>query len=430
MVAVLVVALAASLSAGSTIGALGLVLLAASIVALPWARDAAVLRQSTAALFADAWGGRLYARRTPLGDTIMRNLEEGRRRVLQTQRELEGRALDAERVIDSLPQPLLILDRRRRILHGNLEAENLFGPNLAGRSLAAVIRNPDVLEAVEESGLSRVPTVIEFDLIGPVERQMEARIAPLPRNGTGGEALLLTLQDLTAIRRAEQMRVDFVANVSHELRTPLTSVSGFIETLQTVARDDPEGRDRFLAIMSRETQRMNRLVDDLLSLSRIEMEEHNPPSSAVDLAPVVRSVAHLLEPVAEEFEASVTLETPDDLPPVIGDADQLGQVVRNLVENAIKYGRRGGHVTISAAAEGDQVMLAVRDDGEGIPRELQHRLTERFYRVEKARSRRIGGTGLGLAIVKHIVNRHRGRLQIESEVGKGSVFKVFLPTQR
>jgi len=197
-----------------------------------------------------------------------------------------------------------------------------------------------------------------------------------------------------------------------------------------VARDDPEGRDRFLAIMSRETQRMNRLVDDLLSLSRIEMEEHNPPSSAVDLAPVVRSVAHLLEPVAEEFEASVTLETPDDLPPVIGDADQLGQVVRNLVENAIKYGRRGGHVTISAAAEGDKVMLAVRDDGEGIPRELQHRLTERFYRVEKARSRRIGGTGLGLAIVKHIVNRHRGRLQIESEVGKGSVFKVFLPTQR
>ncbi|MGY9054801.1 MAG: ATP-binding protein [Alphaproteobacteria bacterium] len=433
-IAVVALYVADVLSIKAALGIGVLVVIAAALVALPWARDAAALRERVANSGVASSGGDqaadAFAHRSPLGSALLRQLGENRRRSEAELRSLEARALDAERVIDALPEPLLVLDDRRRIVHGNLGAEDLFGPGLAGRDLAEIIRSPQVLEAVEQVTASRTMVAIEFDLLKPVERKLEARIAPLPRFGSGGEALLLTLQDLTAIRRAEQMRVDFVANVSHELRTPLTSVAGFVETMQTVARDDAVARDRFLAIMSSETQRMNRLVDDLLSLSRIEMEEHTLPADVVSLADVVDSVVDLLAPLAAEYGATITLDIPDDLPSVTGDADQLGQVVRNLVENAVKYGLPGGAVSIIAAVKDQHVLLSVTDQGEGIPRELHHRLTERFYRVEKARSRRVGGTGLGLAIVKHIVSRHRGRLQIDSAAGKGSTFSVLLPQKR
>ena len=343
------------------------------------------------------------------------------------QHALEERALDAERLIDALPEPMLVVSNRRRILHGNLAAEDLLGPALVGRSLAEVIRSPDVLEGTERALLIRQPLDVDFVLAGPVERQMRARTAPLLRGGAGGEAIVVVLQDLTAVRRAEQMRVDFVANVSHELRTPLASLIGFIETLKGPARDDVAARDRFLAIMEDQTQRMTRLVDDLLSLSRIEMEEHNPPAERIALADVIASTTGLLEPIARDRSVTLETEVAADLPPIIGEPDQVAQVLRNLVENAIKYGREGGSVRISAAIEGRTIALSVQDDGEGIARRHLHRLTERFYRVDAARSRQAGGTGLGLAIVKHIVNRHRGRLAIESKPGEGSKFTVYWP---
>ena len=236
--------------------------------------------------------------------------------------------------------------------------------------------------------------------------------------------------------RAERLRADFVANASHELRTPLAAVSGFIDTLRGHARDDPEAREKFLDIMSVAAGRMRRLLDDLLSLTRIEQNEHVPPSGRVDIGAVVRDAAAALSPLAEADEVTVALDVAPDLPRVVGERDELIQLFQNLIHNAIKYGRHGGQVwlTLSAgpgaarrAGGGSLVSITVRDDGEGIPREAIPRLTERFYRVDVKRSRERGGTGLGLAIVKHIINRHQGRLQIESQPGQGSSFIVTLP---
>ena len=427
---VLVVALAGGMSAGYAIGAIVLIVASAAFAAMPLSRDIAALHERAGNIGVEANSADRAAYWTPLGGGLARQLQESRRRVVATQRALETRADDAERVIDALPEALFVLDARRRIMHANLAAEDIFGDELAGRDLAQVLRNPRLLKAVETCLADGQRSETEIEIMSPVVRTLEAHVRRLPHQGAGGEALLLTLQDFTAIRRAEQMRVDFVANVSHELRTPLTSLGGFVETMQTVAKDDPAAQERFLAIMATETLRMNRLVEDLLSLSRIELEEHTPPEDPVALRPIIESVMDLLAPVVAEYRTTVSLELPDDLPPVTGDADQLAQVVRNLLENAVKYGRAGGCVQIRAriqGRQGSQIALAFQDDGEGIPRDMQYRLTERFFRVEKARSRKVGGTGLGLAIVKHIVNRHRGRLQIESDVGKGSTFTVHLP---
>ena len=241
------------------------------------------------------------------------------------------------------------------------------------------------------------------------------------------------------MKRAEEARADFVANASHELRTPLAAVSGFIDTLKGHARDDEKAREKFLDIMSVEAGRMRRLIDDLLSLTRIELNEHVPPSGEVDLAGVVRDAAAALMPLAEADDVTIAIEAAPDLPLVAGERDELIQLFQNLLNNAIKYGRQGGHVwvTVSRAVAPASplgrggvpalVSASVRDDGEGIPREAIPRLTERFYRVDVKRSRERGGTGLGLAIVKHIVNRHQGRLLIESQPGEGSTFTVLLP---
>jgi two-component system phosphate regulon sensor histidine kinase PhoR len=224
------------------------------------------------------------------------------------------------------------------------------------------------------------------------------------------------------------MRADFVANASHELRTPLAALSGFIDTLRGHARDDEEAREKFLGIMSVEAARMRRLIDDLLSLTRIEMNEHVPPHNRIQLDNVVRETAAALSPLARQDRITVEISTPANLPPVIGDRDELIQLFQNLMQNALKYGRENGHVWISCGQTPDgQVFAAVKDDGEGIASSAIPRLTERFYRVDVKRSREKGGTGLGLAIVKHIVSRHQGRLQIESRLGEGSSFTVLLP---
>jgi two-component system phosphate regulon sensor histidine kinase PhoR len=246
----------------------------------------------------------------------------------------------------------------------------------------------------------------------------------------------LSLHDITELKRAEQMRADFIANASHELRTPLATLIGFIETLRGPAREDAEARERFLAIMHGQASRMARLVEDLMSLSRIELNEHMMPGDRVALSPLLRQIAETLELRAAERNMCIRLEVPRDLPDVLGDRDELAQVFQNLIDNAIKYGRGGSEITLRAAAgsrptrergsENAMVCVAVRDQGEGITREHLPRLTERFYRVDTARSREMGGTGLGLAIVKHILNHHRGFLDIESTPGVGSVFTVFL----
>jgi two-component system, OmpR family, phosphate regulon sensor histidine kinase PhoR len=235
---------------------------------------------------------------------------------------------------------------------------------------------------------------------------------------------------VTESKRSDQLRADFVANAGHELKTPLATLIGFIETLLGPARDDPAAHERFLGIMNEQARRMARLVDDLLSLSRIELNEHVAPTERVPLEPVIEEVARGLELPAAERGIRVISELPEDLPEVLGDEDELAQVFQNLLINAIKYGRPQTEVKVTGIVGGEraapQVAIAVSDRGEGIAAEHLPRLTERFYRVDNARSRELGGTGLGLAIVKHIVNRHRGRLEIASTLGEGSTFTVWL----
>jgi two-component system, OmpR family, phosphate regulon sensor histidine kinase PhoR len=246
--------------------------------------------------------------------------------------------------------------------------------------------------------------------------------------------MLLVFHDLTPLRRIEEMRADFVANASHELRTPLAALSGFIDTLRGSARDDPAARERFLAIMKTQATRMARLIDDLLSLSRIELTEHLHPDKPIDLVAVVRQVTDSLQTLARDRNVEIDLSVPHAPMIVLGDRDELTRVFENLVENALKYGAPGKRVSVSfaraksaASAEITEALVAVRDYGPGIAAEHLPRLTERFYRVDVTQSRAEGGTGLGLSLVKHILNRHRGRIVIESEAGKGATFTARLP---
>jgi two-component system phosphate regulon sensor histidine kinase PhoR len=356
-------------------------------------------------------------------------------------RTAEERLAAAETVIATVPNPLILLDERRRIVRANAQAAEFVGGSSEARDLAAVLRNPSVLGAADAVLRGEPARVVDFTVTVPIERQLRARFARLTRPALDGAVAILTLHDITELKRAEQMRADFIANASHELRTPLSSLAGFIETLRGPAREDPDVRDRFLAIMQQQSSRMARLVEDLLSLSRIELNEHVMPKDRVSLAPLLHQVAEALELRAGERDMHIRVEVPACLPEVLGDRDELAQVFQNLVDNAIKYGRSGTEITVSTDTVtrpphgGDSgsaafVSVAVCDRGEGITREHLPRLTERFYRVDTARSREMGGTGLGLAIVKHILNHHRGYLEIESTPGVGSLFTVLLRPYR
>jgi len=332
-----------------------------------------------------------------------------------------GLSLLARQLLERLPLPVMLLDSQARVLLANAGMQTALGAGLEGKPLTAVLRHPAVLDAVGAALASGGHSDVSFSIAGLVERHYEAHIARLD---DGLVALLL--HDITAIRRAEQMRADFIANVSHELRTPLAALFGFIETLQGPARDDAAARENFLNIMAREAARMRRLIDDLLSLARIELNEHVPPQGRVALEAVVRQAAAALAPLAAGDDISLRIESVP-LQEIVGDHDELVQLFQNLIHNAIKYGRPGGEVRVTLGQESGHVFAAVADDGEGIPREALPRLTERFYRVDVKRSRERGGTGLGLAIVKHILSRHQGRLSIDSKVGEGSTFTVLLP---
>ncbi|TAJ28296.1 MAG: hypothetical protein EPO67_16420 [Reyranella sp.] len=349
---------------------------------------------------------------------------------------MDSLAASAQAIVDGLPDPLIALDRQRRIVRTNLAAALLLGNAGPERDVSTVLRQPQLLAAIDalletgaDGNFARPDqSAVELVLAGPPELDMMAHLRRLPRAAADGSLALVVLHDTTALRRAERMRADFVANASHELKTPIAGLAGFIETLRGPARDDAAARERFLGIMGEQADRMRRLVDDLLMLSRIEQHEHARPDAAVDLERVLRSVLDLLQLKAASRNVRIELELDPGLPRAVGDSDELTIVFQNLVDNAVKYARPSTAVKVAAKPfGGGRIAVAVSDEGDGIPAAHLPRLTERFYRVDTARSRQLGGTGLGLAIVKHVVNRHRGRLDIQSTPGKGSTFTVTLP---
>jgi two-component system phosphate regulon sensor histidine kinase PhoR len=337
-------------------------------------------------------------------------------------------------VVDAVPEPAVALNGAARVVHANRLAEEQLGAGRRGGHIASMSRDPGLLAAVEAALATGETQQVELHGRVPVERRLLATVVPLEQavaEGPDAPTLLITFRDLSEQDRLARMRADFVANASHELRTPLAYLKGSVETLLGPAKDDASARAAFLKTMGEQAERMSRLVDDLLSLSRVEMREYLPPADEADLAVVIADVAETLTPLAQKAGVSLTLSGLDAEALVRGDHDELAQVFQNLIQNAIKYGRSGGKVEVrlerDAGARQLRYRVDVTDDGPGIAAQALPRLTERFYRVNVAASREKGGTGLGLAIVKHILNRHRGELAVASKLGEGSTFTVMLP---
>lgn len=324
--------------------------------------------------------------------------------------------------VDVLPDPALLVGTGFRVLADNAPARALFGDRLLGQDLRLVLRHPAVLDTVREAFADNHAAEREVAGLGAHDNAFRVRAAP-----AGEGRLLLGFTDITQARLTERMRVDFVANASHELRTPLATLTGFIETLQGPASEDEKARERFLEIMAREAGRMSRLIDDLLSLSRIELDKYVRPQVALALPPLIADVARTLAMRLSADERHLVIEPADELPEVVADRDQILQVIHNLISNSLKYGRTGTPIRVRAERDGKAVKVTVSDEGDGIAAVHLPRLTERFYRVDTSRSRVLGGTGLGLAIAKHIVERHRGELGIISRQGEGTQVSFTLP---
>lgn len=336
-------------------------------------------------------------------------------------------------ILDSLPDPVIVLSSDRKVVLVNKAASDIVSGQYLGRDLALVLRDPTVIDVSQRVLNGQGAQTIDLVLRAPVTRAFTVKAVPVERSDA---AVMLVFQDMTSIRAAEEMRADFVANVSHELRSPISSLFGFIETLQGPAKDDIHARARFLAMMQEEAARMSRLIDDLLSLSRVESEAHLRPEGSVNLKIALNTTAELLHLRAQERDMKIKISYPDELPEAAGIHDELVQVFQNLIDNALKYGQEGSVVTVTAATverapegDGPGVTVSVHNIGPVIPEEHLPRLTERFYRVDQGRSRNMGGTGLGLAIVKHILNRHRGRMTIESTEDAGTTMTVQLPSR-
>ncbi len=370
-------------------------------------------------------------------DRPTQTTEPGKRGLMDRLREAlrppqaEAAALDTNRndheqaLIDALADPVLLITAESEVSRFNSAAEALLPGLRPAVPLVLVLRAPGVAEAVRRAVTAGERSRVEYAERVPIERWFAAHVAPL---GPARNEVLITVQELTEARRIEKMRVDFIASASHELRTPLASILGFIETLLGPARNDTTARERFLGIMLSQARRMTRLIDDLLSLSRIENNEHIRPSARIELKALIGHVKDTLSPLAADHGITLEVITADRPLPVAGDRDELIRLFENLVQNAVKYGENGKKVTITLAHRQNgakqEAEVSVRDYGPGIPAEHLPRLTERFYRVDLAESRNKGGTGLGLAIVKHIVSRHRARLNITSEAGQGACFTV------
>jgi two-component system phosphate regulon sensor histidine kinase PhoR len=449
--------LAPQLGRGSSLRAWTLVVAAAAgatVVALALAGRLSPEPAAAAVLALAAVTGLVWVTATPLVRVVRAEPEAA----VRTD-DLPAEAL-AE-LADGLPEPVLMIsghDRDdyagRRILFANRAARELLRLPPETALLVAAVRNPEVLEVVDEALFGGIEGQAEYEAGGVQERFWRAVAKPLSPGPDGARRALLSLRDETDARRNERMRADFLANASHELRTPLASLAGFIDTLRGHAKDDPAARDRFLGIMAAQAWRMARLIEDLMSLSRIELNEHIRPSDEVDVVLTVQDVMDALAPQAREagvaFEAELGQRGESF---VIGDRDQIVQVAQNLIDNAIKYAGRGGKVRVAldhrVTAEGAVTLrnpqaarlslltpdhtgeryavLCITDSGPGIKREHLPRLTERFYRVEGQKSGERLGTGLGLAIVKHIMNRHQGGLAVESAEGDGASFLVYFP---
>ena len=337
----------------------------------------------------------------------------------------------AAQLVAAMPEPAVIVSSDERAAAANKPALNLLPGLRVGDPLVLGLRAPDVIDARRRVMASGEAETVQWSERVPVERLFDVTVAPLATAEGDVVATLITLRDQTEARRVERLRVDFIANASHELRTPLASLVGFIETLQGSARDDVKARDRFLVIMREQGRRMARLIEDLLSLSRIEQKQHLRPEHVVDLAQTTRGVVDALTPMANDLGVEIRLSAEQPVL-VAGDRDELLRVAENLIENAIKYGVRidseaAGVVDVAVSTTEKEGALTVRDYGHGIAPEHLPRLTERFYRVDPTQSRAKNGTGLGLAIVKHILTRHRGRLTITSRVNQGSSFVATVP---
>ncbi len=364
-------------------------------------------------------------------------------------------------LVNSLPDPILVVCggdpddfTGRRYIFANTAARELLRMDQAQGLLVSAIRDPQVLEAADEALFGGIPAECLYEIAGAQARVMRVQARPLAEASDGVRMALLAFRDETELRRVERTRVDFLANASHELRTPLASLSGFIETLRGHARQDEGAREKFLGIMQTQAERMRRLIDDLMSLSRIELNEHVAPEHEVDLALAVMDAVDAAVPMAKARGVTLApVMAARGLAVITGDRDQIVQVAQNLIDNALKYSRQGGVIRVTLEvgltalqaataerteaarlslltpdhAEGTYAVLRVSDEGAGMAREHLPRLTERFYRVEGQKSGEREGTGLGLAIVKHIANRHRGGLMVESAAGQGTTFTVYFP---
>ena len=430
-VPVLALVVLAVIGAATPIGAavaIGVILLVATGLALLWGRDLAVLSETVRRLGDDQPASETPA--LPGFERLGREIERLSRRLAERSAMLAQLRRADEAIVERLPDPLIVLAADRSVLRANSAAATMLGADLP-----AVLRHPVLRAAIDRAFTQASPHSVELSLPAPMAREVQATVVPMdPPLADGGRAVVV-LSDRSRERAIERMRADFAANASHELRTPLASLIGFIDTLRGPAKDDPPAQQRFLDIMAEQAARMTRLIDDMLSLSRVELMEHQAPADRVDLVALLQRQVAGFEPRLTERRVTLDASLPPSLPPVLGDADQLAQVAQNLLDNALKYGRDDGTIRVVVElARGARwparpgVVMSVADQGQGIPREHLPRLTERFYRVDKGRSRAVGGTGLGLAIVKHIVNRHRGLLSIESEEAVGTTVSVWLPT--
>lgn len=340
-------------------------------------------------------------------------------------------------ILDAIPQPIIAIDGSERILCVNSAAVRLVGDKAVQRNYVSILRQPALLQAIEATLKDDAPRSAKYlSTDGARDTIFEVSCRAAPGGGKGGaKAVILFFEDISQLEEVGQMRRDFVANVSHELRTPLTALIGFIETLRGPARDDAKAATRFLDIMQDEAERMNRLVGDLMSLNRVEGNERVRPRQRVVLNEIIQSTLHSLQPLADQAGVKFEFESPQHPIEINGDSDQLTQVFTNIIGNALKYGAAGGRISLrmtpverEAALRAPGVRIQVIDYGAGMDPIHLPRVTERFYRADDHRSRELGGTGLGLAIVKHIVNRHRGKLNIDSALGEGTTVTVMLPT--
>ncbi len=351
--------------------------------------------------------------------------------------ESESVMKDLQALVKAFPDPVIVISSNMKIVFFNEVSRDLLDQPESGLALSHVTRNSALLEAAERTFRKGKKTSVSFTLKKPFKRRVNATLIPLEHEneGDGADVIFIYMRDVSEQERLAKMRMHFIANASHELRTPLAAISGFVETLQTSAREDEAAREKFLNIMAAQARRMSRLIDDLLALSRLEMNAEPLPETRVDMVETLAEIIDVLRPQAEENAIRLKPGLPGGPLYVRGEKDELVQVFQNIIHNAIRYGGDGGKVWIeikrqpAAKHRGARLAISVRDNGNGIAEKHIPRLTERFYRVDKIISRNKGGTGLGLAIAKHIIVRHRGKLNIESKPGKGAVFTVVLPQE-